>query len=269
MKRKSKFLTFVLSFVPGLGHIYLGKSKRGGTFLFGFIGACILGGIIASEVSSPEPILMIPFVWLVSLIDSMTLVDEINSDRMYNAYYNNGYTPNYEQNSEEYDEYSYYNMELKRKRHKKDRKATAMLLSLIPGAGHMYIGLRRKGIELMAGFFMAFYLTDLTQVAIFALMAPVIWFYSMFDVMQEAVSDREPEDDDFSFVKNIKNMDYEGKRKLGIALVIIGGLILFQRIIVPILDMILGYSFYHNLRTIIVSMIFIYGGIKLINKNVG
>lgn len=269
MRRKSKFLTFILSFIPGLGHIYLGKSKRGGTFLFGFVGACVLGAILAEGVSSPEPLLIILFSWLVSLVDSMTLVDDINNAYMYNSYYNqNGYTPNYEGNAEEYDEYGYYNMELKKKRHKKDKKATAMVLSFIPGAGHMYIGLRRKGIELMAAFFIAFYLTDLTQVAIFALMAPVIWFYSMFDVRQEAVLDRTPTDEDLSFVKHIKNMDQKGKRKLGIVLVGIGALILFQRIVVPILDMILGYRFYYHLRTIVISLIFIYGGIKLINKNV-
>lgn len=77
------------------------------------------------------------------------------------------------------------------------------LFSLLPGAGHMYMGFMRRGLHLMALFFAAIWLSTLTGPfglpELFSLLAaPVIWFYSFFDALGlsgrlrqgEAVPDR-------------------------------------------------------------------------------
>lgn len=62
------------------------------------------------------------------------------------------------------------------------------LFSLVPGAGHMYQGLMKKGTQIMVFFFGTLFLfevvggpfTELWGIVI----APVTWFYSLFDSLQ-------------------------------------------------------------------------------------
>ena len=51
MKQKSKFLTFLLSFVPGISHFYLGFFERGLIFLFLFGGVSV-GSIFMWSLSN-------------------------------------------------------------------------------------------------------------------------------------------------------------------------------------------------------------------------
>ncbi len=51
MRRKSKFITFLLSFIPGLSHFYLGFADRAVIFLMVFLGA-IGGGTVGLVILS-------------------------------------------------------------------------------------------------------------------------------------------------------------------------------------------------------------------------
>lgn len=77
------------------------------------------------------------------------------------------------------------------------------LFSLLPGAGHMYMGFMRRGLQLMVLFFGTIWLGSLSMPLGFSdlfgmLAAPVVWFYSFFDSLSlsgrlgrgEAVADR-------------------------------------------------------------------------------
>ena len=61
-----------------------------------------------------------------------------------------------------------------------------VLFSLIPGAGHMYLGLMKRGASIMAAFFAtiaaaAFFNSLGLFGYVFGLMIPVVWFVAFFD----------------------------------------------------------------------------------------
>lgn len=61
----------------------------------------------------------------------------------------------------------------------------ALLLSLIPGAGYMYLGLMNRGLQTMIIFFGIFFIQATIHLDIIYFMVPVI-FYSIFDTRQLA-----------------------------------------------------------------------------------
>ena len=82
MNRKSKFVVFILSVIPGLSHIYLGLFYRG----YIFMGAAAAGVVavlgLCALVGSRQPLILLlglPVLWFVALIDSMTQTDRVNS----------------------------------------------------------------------------------------------------------------------------------------------------------------------------------------------
>ena len=65
-------------------------------------------------------------------------------------------------------------------------KFLTVLFSFVPGAGHMYFGLLRRGASIMAAFFgciaVAAFFSSLGLFGyVFGLMIPVIWFVAFFD----------------------------------------------------------------------------------------
>ncbi len=72
------------------------------------------------------------------------------------------------------------------------------LLSLLPGAGYMYLGLMNRGLQTMILFFGTIFLAEMTHIgSLVPLVLPVLIFYSVFDTLQlsrrmqyEAVEDR-------------------------------------------------------------------------------
>lgn len=68
----------------------------------------------------------------------------------------------------------------------------AFIFSLVPGAGHMYLGLMDRGIQLMLIFFGTLFLSSpglgegLLSNLWAMVVAPVTWFYSFFDALQTA-----------------------------------------------------------------------------------
>ena len=238
MRQKSKFVTFLLSFVPGLSHFYLGYADRGLIYLLTF-GGIIFGTIALGMITGHDEVLVflvaLPIIWLIALIDSMSIIN------------NTRYNPNIEGNSVIVDKEA---MKLS------NRKIITLALSVIPGAGHMYLGYQKKGLVLMGGFFFAIFLL------------PLIWFYSFFDAFH-TLNGNDVEDIDIArFLPSIKS-EYIGKGLIGI-----GVLIALQKILYPILSSILStyidyqivYQIGNYIQTSIVSLIFIIGGIKILQS---
>lgn len=108
----------------------------------------------------------------------------------------------------------------------------SFLFALVPGVGHMYMGLTQKGIQLMVLFFGSLYLSQ--HLFLFRdfwplVVAPATWFYSFFDALEtsrrlgqnEVVEDRP-----------LIEMDrlLERGSLWGWILIVLGGITLMERI---------------------------------------
>lgn len=62
------------------------------------------------------------------------------------------------------------------------RKSRFLLFcwSLIPGAGHMYLGFMKMGVSLMLGFALATTVVGVSGLGILSALPLVVWFYSFF-----------------------------------------------------------------------------------------
>jgi len=135
-------------------------------------------------------------------------------------------------------------------------KFVTFILSVLPGVGHLYLGWQLRGLLFMLAFFMAIFLMDWVGLSLFTFLLPVIWFYSLFDALQ--CYDREP-----PAAQEPIAWDFEKQRMVGIALIIIGGLVLINKLAVPLL---LKYLTYETLRLIgssLVALLLVAGGIRL------
>ncbi|OPX89387.1 hypothetical protein [Pelotomaculum sp. PtaB.Bin117] len=66
-------------------------------------------------------------------------------------------------------------------------KLLVLLISLLPGAGYMYLGLMNRGLQTMIIFFGTIFIAAMTGIeGITALVLPVTMFYSIFDTLQLA-----------------------------------------------------------------------------------
>lgn len=252
MKKKSKFLTFLLSFLPGLGHIYLGLVQRGMVFLLA-TAFVILGGmffILMGIFYDPIPLAVLPFVWLAALVDSLILADRINRKAVESQ------TEGIDANTS----WKYLEEELK----SQNSKILALTFSLIPGAGHMYIGQMEKGIQLMAAFFLTLYLSDFLHLSLLLMFAPILWFYSIFDILHKVSQPGQVQDSTF-LSTFFKENQFSGKagKILGAGLILIGVIMIFDRIVLPQIAVLFDYQVREYLRTGVLAVLFIGGGIKL------
>ena len=55
--------------------------------------------------------------------------------------------------------------------------------SLIPGAGHMYMGFMKIGLSLMSLFFLIIFTSSWLNIGPILYLLPILWFYSFFDSM--------------------------------------------------------------------------------------
>ena len=92
---------------------------------------------------------------------------------------------------------------------------------------------------------------------------PVIWFYSMFDALHKASGDGAlAEEDNLSLLEVIgeNSNRWSGSKLLGYGLIIIGALLIFDRIISPMIP----YEIRNYMQTGIVALLFIAGGIRIL-----
>lgn len=259
MKRKSKFLTFIISFFPGLGQVYLGFGLRGVSFMGAFFGVCIFTVFMHEALNINNVVIffgLLPIIWLIAMVDSMILVDKINKICSGKIILEEG-----DKNMQIYN-----NEDMK----KQNKKIISMLLSIIPGAGHMYIGLQKQGLQLMTIFFFSLFFIDWIDISALMFIVPIVWFYSIFDVMHKVSEDLPLKDEDVVFVTwfNNKQGILKNKNKyIGWIMIVVGIILVADKLALPIIQRYLNFEPYllkSYLETGIAAFVFIIGGIKLI-----
>jgi hypothetical protein len=244
-----RFFTILLSFIPGLGHFQLGLMTRGSAFLIAFFGLAVMV-LFVTVVTREEGFALflggLPIIWFYSLFDALQLLGR-------------------KERGEEIVDRSFFE-ELEESREAGRKSGVlATFLSVIPGAGHMYLGLQRRGLQLMAAFVFSFYIMDALRLTIFLFLIPIIWFYSFFDGLQQFSRWRRGEVRDEPVVDWLLNH----QKWIGIGLIGLGGFYLLDQVVLPIIernfpDFNINYWFHSYVQTSIVSILLIGGGLKLL-----
>lgn len=248
-KESERFFTILLSFVPGLGHLHMGLLQRGLSFLIGFFGLTIMLLFVAA-ISGEGVILLflllLPVMWLYCMFDAVQHVHRKQAGEILE------------------DKTLFEQMEHGRS-HGKRSKVIATLLAVFPGAGQMYLGLQKRGLQLMVIFLGSIYILDLLNLSLFLFLIPVIWFYSFFDGLQQASKyGREP-----LYDKPVVEAWTRYQRWIGAALLFLGVYYILLRLVVPELEsrfesLQIFYSLQSYMNTLVVSLLLIGGGIKLL-----
>jgi hypothetical protein len=74
---------------------------------------------------------------------------------------------------------------------KKKNKFLTFVFSLLPGAGHMYLGFMKMGLSLMSAFFFIIFLSSWLNIGPLQFVLPILWFYSFFDCLNKTYSTEE------------------------------------------------------------------------------
>lgn len=247
-----RFFTILLSFVPGLGHFYMGLMQRGLSFLIAFFGLLtmlIFVTTITSQNGFAVFLGLLPVIWLYCMFDAVQVIHrkqkgEIIEDRTL------------------FDEIEAHRVEGRRS------KVLATILSAFPGAGHMYLGLQKRGLQLMVGFLGSIYILDALRLSIFLFLIPLIWCYSFFDGLQQLSRYGREELKDAPIITGFMNH----QRWLGLGLLFLGAYYLAYHFLLPIVEnyfpgWLNRYIIQDYLQTVIISLLFIGGGIKLLTDS--
>lgn len=239
MRGKSKFVAFILSAIPGLAHLYIGLKERAIIFFIMFAGIS-LGSIGLAALSGMGEFMVIllfgyPIIWLIALLDMSSARKHMERKELYNG--------------EAFEESKFDK--------KIDKKTIALALSIIPGAGHMYLGYQKKGLMLMGIFFFSVFFMGWLGISIFLFTLPLIWFYSFFDCMHIVDGNQEEVEDNEFVIPNVR------PEWIGYGLIGVGIFILLERILFPLIS----YEIRRYFQTSIVSLIFVVIGIRILIKN--
>ncbi len=250
MKRKSKLATFMLSFIPGISHFYLGYGDRGLIYLltFGFIGggSLFLSILLHSEAPGILGLGAGCILWLVALVDAFSIHNQLRYS------------------GEEEVKKGWESEETR----EENKKIITLALSIVPGAGHMYLGYQKKGLTLMGMFFFTIFFMGWLNLSFLLFLLPLIWFYSFFDAFHTINGSKQEEVNLYNLLPSIK------QEHIGWGLIILGIIVGLQKIFIPIgveiLDSIFGsrlvYQLGNYIQTGLVAFILIFVGMKMLRK---
>lgn len=160
---------------------------------------------------------------------------------------------------------------------KKSRSLT-FIFSLLPGAGHMYMGFMKSGLSFMAMFFFIIFLGNFFNVGSFLLIEPLVWFYAFFDCMNKSSLN----DEEFLLIedKYLFSMDKilelneglikKNKFVVGCAVLLFGIYLLWNSILQRLWSVIPQFEYdiltriTSSVPQIVISIIIIIIGIKLV-----
>jgi hypothetical protein len=263
---KSKFKSFILSAVPGLGHIYQGFTTRGAIFLGSFAAIIFLmqflegsGGYHNALLSSnllhgyrQVLELCLPFIWLASIVDNLVIFDKFRN-RLYEI-------PTVENDTSSVDQ-------LNDLTKYSNRRLVAVLLNAVPGAGHIFLGLKEKGFQLAGCFFVLYFVAEISSIDILNIPVALLWLYSILDTIsltsQTSYEARELQIsglDSAAILSSLKNKLHW----IGGILIFLGITVLLNRAAVNFIDPEYIKLFNLYFKDGLVSLILILVGIKLI-----
>ncbi|MFF2908159.1 hypothetical protein [Paenibacillus sp. NPDC057934] len=244
-----RFHVILLSLIPGLGHFQMGLMQRGLSFLISFFGFITILLFLTGITSSNAFLLLfgvLPVIWLYCMFDAVQHIHrkqagELMSDRTL-----------------------FEDLEAGRAGGRRS-KVLATLLGVFPGAGQMYLGLQKRGLQLMLLFLGSIYVVDLLRLSALFFLIPVIWFYSLFDALQQISRYGREEMEDRPIIEGL--MNHQGW--LGALLLCMGLYFIIVEFAIPGLDGLFPqWRLEHRLnvyfKPILLSLVLIGGGIKLL-----
>jgi len=244
--------TIMLAFVPGCGHLHLGLANRGLTFLASFFGLASMIFFVTIWTNHEGFLiflLIMPIIWIYNMFD---IVRQLKFKDL---------------GLHLVDQSLFEDLEQVRKDGGKN-KIFATILAIFPGTAHLYLGLQKRGLQFMAAFLFTIYILDVLRLDLFFFLAPIIWFYSFFDALQQINKDPDELED-----KPVVEYLINHQRWVGIGLISLGIFYIFDRVLVPIADRFLYryynidslYMYYYDyFQTGLVALLLILGGIKLL-----
>lgn len=241
--------TILLSFIPGLGHLQLGMMQRGLAFLIAFFGALTMIVFVAAVTNSDRFIVflgVLPIIWLYSLFDC---VQQLQRRRQGEILLDRTFLEDFQASRED----------------GKRSKVFATFLSIVPGVGHLYLGLQKRGLQLMIAFFLSIYILDVLRLSIFLFLIPILWFYSFFDALQHiSKQGQEP-------LKDVPIVDWlvNHQKWVGMVLLALGLYYLTDEMLLTALDRWfpkeqISILFHRYFQTVVVSILLIGGGLRLL-----
>ncbi|MFZ3589432.1 hypothetical protein ACOI1C_09155 [Bacillus sp. DJP31] len=251
-EESERFHTILLSFIPGLGHFQLGLMNRGLTFLIGFFGLGMMVLFITAFTGRSEFVVflgILPILWIYNMFDSIQQISK-------------------KQRGEELvDRTILEDFEETRREQGRKSKTLATVLSIFPGAGHMYLGLQKRGLQLMAAFLFGIYILDILRLSLFLFLIPIIWCYSFFDALQKVSKHGEEELEDVPVISYLLNH----QKWIGIGLFTLGLYYMFDNIMIPALAPVFEMDFGIDIQNLyytyfqgsIICILLIGGGLKL------
>ncbi|WP_240633376.1 hypothetical protein [Paenibacillus montanisoli] len=249
-----RFYTILLSFIPGLGHLQLGLMQRGLNLMIGFFG--LLAMIIFVAVLADQPgfltfLLALPIIWLFGMFDA---IRHVGLKQAGETLHDRSILDDWEDH----------------RQGGKRSKWLSTVLSILPGAGHMYLGLQKRGLQLMAGFLLSIYLLDVLQLSLFLFMVPLLWCFSFFDALQQQsrLNNGDGQLEDVPIVDWLIHR----QKWLGIGLVALGLYYIADRLLLEYVQRIwadwqLTYEIRYYFKTGLTALLLIGAGIKLLSGN--
>ena len=166
---------------------------------------------------------------------------------------------------------------------KKKNSLLTLILSCCPGAGHMYLGFMKQGVQLMALCFGTIAIASFAYILQgIAFLIPILIAYSIFDASNKRSNMVEPDDSDLDLFKwfNIRNTgslkEINYYKTGAYILVVLGVYMLFDSVVIGLMRELsirwfesMHIDFYDIERAIkssILGIIFIVGGIKLLGQ---
>ncbi|RCW41203.1 hypothetical protein [Paenibacillus prosopidis] len=169
-QQREKSRTIMLSLLPGLGHMSIGLMQRGITFLISFIGLfaiIVFLSVIMGTGALLIFLLGLPVIWIYSMFDA---IQQLHA----------------KQRGEQLtDRAIFEDLEAHIASGRKN-KVLAIALSIFPGAGHLYLGLQKRGLQLMGGFLLTIYIMDNLRLSLFFFLLPLYWCFAFFDALQQS-----------------------------------------------------------------------------------
>lgn len=249
-RQNERFKTILLSVIPGMGHFQLGLMQRGLAFLITFFGS-IMMVLFVAEVTRQTGFYaflgIAPVIWLYGLFDCL---QQLSKREQGEALIDRSFFEDFQEQRET----------------GKKNKTLAMILSLFPGAGHMYAGAQRRGLQLMAAFLFGIYVMDALRLSLFLFLIPLVWFFSFFDALQHISRLNGPQE-----LRDVPVFDWIVLRQrwVGGLMLALGAYYLFDHILINGLDLWLDQElvrringwYYNYFQTFVVSLLLIGGGI--------